>query len=69
LNTTAGIENAFETSAARLDGRNDIVKNFVHHVFVKNALVAVRKEILLEALEFKAGFVGNVQEVKLGEVR
>jgi hypothetical protein len=69
LNSAAGIEDTFEAGASRAYGGYDVIESAVHDVFVEYPFVAIEKQVLLEALQFKAELIRNVGEKQCGIVR
>ena len=58
-----------QTHIAWFEGFDQVIKNLVGHGFVEAAFVTERPDVQLEALEFDAGFFGDVVENQGGKIR
>jgi len=55
-----------------MENRNQVIQNPVCHVFVKNALITIRLQIELQALQFHTDFVRTIEDgdcAKIGLTR
>lgn len=67
-NAAAHIELGSQAHEARLCGLDQIIENAVGDVLVKMPLVAKSPDVQLQAFKLDAGFVGDVVEIKRGEI-
>ena len=68
MDAAARVKATFEPGTTGFDRRDYVIKNFVDGILVEDSLIAVGKQVFLEAFQLKTKLVGDVSQDQLGEI-